>query len=179
MGILSKMIYGAPKHESTGLIASLTTSNIAFHMTGSRYFGNFSRNSDYDFFCQDTNDARKFVKELCGGYRVDIVAVPNSYLDYLTTTVFRVSECTPYIDIQMVMSVKMKLVARDTIKAMGLILPHGGQSAQNCWQLAIAAAVAGMTRESFNAELFPYSTRQPDKIRTLINVWEITHERNG
>jgi hypothetical protein len=90
-----------------------------FYLTGSRFFGNFTENSDWDYF---TDDERKFYEVITG-----LKASPIKYgdaFDYITKDVCRFNIGTAMIDIILVKDSNVKLRAQGFIKSMGIFDLH-------------------------------------------------------
>lgn len=73
------MIYGESM-QSDSALQYIATSRFMFYLTGSRYFGNVTPESDHDYFVQDSPQLRSelelngFVLE-CESYKSDIIMV--------------------------------------------------------------------------------------------------------
>jgi hypothetical protein len=88
----------------------MATSPIVFHLTGSRYFGNATAKSDWDFFTEYTENTQKFLANL-GFVRLAF----HGYNDELTAGVWR--HAAEQIDVQLVRDVPLKIKIQEMIYA--------------------------------------------------------------
>ena len=99
----------------------LKSSDFKFFLTGSRFFDTCTAHSDYDFFTQDTNDVRTFLKVLLFKEHHNY---NYSHLDLLTNTVLKLDPSIEFpvsIDIQLVSNASLKSEVQDTIKTFNLL----------------------------------------------------------
>ena len=55
------MAFAVQKHvENLSVFKMLRQSSYTFYLTGSRYFGNYTENSDWDFFADYNTIVREF-----------------------------------------------------------------------------------------------------------------------
>jgi hypothetical protein len=94
-------------------VVKMMESEHRFHLTGSRYFGNSTNQSDWDFFVQDSDGVRNWLD--ANGFKIN----KNSkyYSDGFCVDVYRLN-ITYYnwIDVQVVSDSVLKLKAQDLIK---------------------------------------------------------------
>lgn len=100
------MLHGLDRSGISKVRVWMAQSDHEFHLTGSRYFGFTKRDSDWDFFAQDTESARVALeangfKEL---YRTD-------YTDSELTRVYRHEG--EKIDVQLVKDVALKIEVQE------------------------------------------------------------------
>lgn len=84
-----------------------------FYLTGSRFFGNNTKSSDWDFFVQDSFDVRNWLA--INGFKIN----KNSkyYSDGFCIDVYRKHiQYSTWIDVQVVSDASLKLKAQDLIK---------------------------------------------------------------
>lgn len=116
-------------------IMKMMESEHNFHLTGSRFFGNSTNHSDWDFFIQDSPQVRNWLvannfkinknsKYYSDGFCVDV------YRYYITDT--------HWIDVQIVNDVSLKIKAQDLIKLT--VPPNALENkafARIVWRLAL------------------------------------------
>ena len=95
-------------HDS--ILNKLRMSSHKFFLTGSRFFGNVHEGSDWDFFAQDSQELRIFVRDL--GLHHDSEA--EEYFDSQCVKVYR--NFNERIDIQLVRDCKRKELAQEMIR---------------------------------------------------------------
>lgn len=93
-------------------LAMLATSPFQFHLTGSRYFGTATPNSDWDFFVLDENPLVRFLNESGFTY-----VSGHTYSDSNTAAVWKKDN----VHVQVVESVRLKLQAQAIIKSFNLL----------------------------------------------------------
>ena len=99
------------------VIASLSNDKQhTFHLTGSRFFGMETSDSDYDFFVQDSKDIHGLLLSM-GFQRLPC---PQSYKDSMTDVVYRRlffdDGMNGQIDVQVVKCTKIKGLAQEILK---------------------------------------------------------------
>jgi len=166
------MIKGLPAGHFMRVLQAIQDSKVEFYLTGSRFFGNATNASDYDFFCQDTDEARQFLDVLRqDGFQIEKISIENRYLDLITTDCYRVIQ-RPGIDISMVMSTRIKAIAREILLKTKVVLPR--HAAHDQWELALIAACGSMSRQVLNRELFPYTLTHSQKVNELMGLLRAT-----
>lgn len=105
-------------------------SDLNFHLTGSRYFGNSGPHSDYDYFVQD---GLGVMHELVNaGF---FHCMDESYCDKNTTFVFKKDD----VHIQLTKDVNKKIIAQRLILQSGLSDKLSKEDRKNLWNLVYAA----------------------------------------
>lgn len=90
------------------MIEALRKCPVPLHLTGSRYFGGFTEKSDYDFFCEDTEDNRATIASL-GKWTIEEMTLDSvTYKDVNCSEVW-IHYSIPNIHIQFVKNVDRKL----------------------------------------------------------------------
>lgn len=98
------------------VVNRLNGSCYEFHLTGSRFFGQVEKHSDWDFFVEHSDDVIIFLTEL--GFSANIMT--TAYLgdpevvEVMSVKDFHQGTCTR-IDIQLVKDVSLKLKAQDLL----------------------------------------------------------------
>jgi len=100
-------------------------------LTGSRYFGTFQQNSDWDFFTADTKTIRTWLDSR--GFKL---LPDNPYRDKVTIAVYRHFE--PQVDIQIVSSVSRKLKAQESLFPILSRERFTKGTARSLWDLALS-----------------------------------------
>jgi hypothetical protein len=62
--------------QTESVLLSTLLKREGMYLTGSRFFGNVSPGSDWDFFCQDSEDNRNTLKSL--GFKKQILSYPDT-----------------------------------------------------------------------------------------------------
>ncbi len=83
MAIHGKKLRQSARDE---VIAKMENSPIEFYLHGSQYSGHNREESDWDFFCEDGEEAMNFL--LANGFKI-IRDTTNKYTDCLTKSVMR------------------------------------------------------------------------------------------
>lgn len=128
----------------------MQNSSYKFHLTGSRFFGKATQVSDWDFFCENSQEIRNFLRDL--GFRElsktkrfgkDAVKVTSYEFAYVDQNVAEVWRHKLYqIDVQLQKDVGLKLTAQNILKE---ILPCVGLAKEQrfkLWNAAFRAARA-------------------------------------
>lgn len=100
-----------PISETQRLINILSASSFDFHLTGSRYFGNATIASDWDFYAQDSIAIREFLEQ--NGFRRE-AKYSSEYVDLNVARVY-VSKLAS-IDVQLQNNVNLKTAAQLILK---------------------------------------------------------------
>lgn len=121
------MLFGTDLGLS-GTLHRMNESQFEFHLTGSRFFGNYGLGSDYDFFVQfeqpftaDSLCDTTIVKELVKlGFRT---LMGSDYTDKLTVAVYRKpatkDECQ--IDVQLCLDAALKSQVQEVLRQTGAL----------------------------------------------------------
>lgn len=105
-------------------LQKMENSEFEFHLTGSRFFGNYTLHSDYDFFVQlpktklkDTSLANLLAD--CG-FKVLMGA---DYTDKLTAVVYRkpATKDEPQIDVQLCLDAELKCQVQENLRQTGAL----------------------------------------------------------
>lgn len=102
------MLIGMGKTNRIHILAKMESSSFDFHLTGSRAFGNFRSESDYDFFAENNSTLQTFLVNI--GFNL---LSASKYNDRHT---IRVYHHPTEIDVQIVKSVSQKLEAQIKLK---------------------------------------------------------------
>ncbi len=124
------MLYGYI--DPNAMLNELKISDIPFHLTGSRFFGVNTPESDWDFFTDYNEETEKFLREK--GFH----EIRNStrYSDSETVTVYRWHDtANNQIDIQLVRDIALKNQIQNILKNMGYTNPTTAM-----WNLAFKVA---------------------------------------
>lgn len=105
-------------------------SDLNFHLTGSRFFGNDGLNSDYDYFVQDGLGVQ--YELMRAGF---VHCMDESYCDKNTTYVFRKDD----VHIQLTKDVEKKIKAQRLIFASDLSDRLSKEDRKTLWNLVYAA----------------------------------------
>lgn len=104
----------------TCVLNVMNLSDHYFHETGSRHFGHASLQSDWDFFTEDSPEARKFLENL--GFK----EVPGGYLttrdqtdDPTIATVYHHPRAN--VHVQLIWDMDLKIKAQEVIEKNKLI----------------------------------------------------------
>lgn len=98
------------------VLDSLRHSTLSFYLTGSRYFGGATDGSDWDFFCQHSEEVRNFLCSI-GFYPLSEDAYSG---DMNIVEIYRYSSSEITVDVQMQKDLLKKKRAQDRIKKMGI-----------------------------------------------------------
>lgn len=115
-------IYGylvPQSHYDTGspLPDMADQSQVDFHATGSRYFGNFGVDSDWDFFAEDTPDAQEWLREKGFVKLTHPEMIRDNYdRDYLLSEVWEYTWRSFKVQVQLVSCYYTKKKAQEIIK---------------------------------------------------------------
>jgi len=100
-------------HHPNEVIKLLENSEFKFYLTGSRFFGGYTANSDYDYFAKATDPVRHYLSWL--GFDEDTISMDYFPADANTTAVFT-SPCKK-IQVQLQYDVEAKLRIQSIIKS--------------------------------------------------------------
>ena len=127
------MIKGVVLNETQQVLRALEDSPFEFYLTGSRFFGNFRQDSDYDFFV-DENIVPWLIEN--GFERLPT----HNYLDLLTVSVFQKGN----VHIQVVKDVVLKSRVQQLIKETipGIYFTFNKTNHSLLWNLVIKAATS-------------------------------------
>ena len=127
------MIKGVVLDETQQILRTLEDSPFEFYLTGSRFFGNFRQDSDYDFFVEE--NAIDWLRN-----NVFEKLPTHNYLDLLTISVFQKGN----VHIQVVKDVVLKSRAQQLIKETipGIYFTFNKTNHSLLWNLVIKAATS-------------------------------------
>lgn len=116
--------------EST-ILGALEKSVFKFYLTGSRFFGGFTPNSDWDYFVQDEPDVREYLNSL--GFHSD----PNQdLLGYDDSTIVSVWQLND-IHMQLVVNADFKFEVQTYLSRMTNMRAIPKTARKHLWNLAI------------------------------------------
>lgn len=121
------------------MLFELQNSDLDFYLTGSRFFNTNNKNSDYDFFVEDSPRVRQLLKNL-GFERLN----NSAYLDNNTIIVYRyISKnrdiwCPGHIDVQIVIDAVKKQCVQNIIKYNNFIMTSDKTYAKTVWNTLMA-----------------------------------------
>ncbi len=95
----------------------LISSRFVFTLTGSRFFGGYTANSDWDFFIQESGEVERFLSSI--GF---LPLSFTNYKDELTSKVYRHSQ--EKIDVQLVKNSVIKLRAQEILYNIQVSSPY-------------------------------------------------------
>jgi hypothetical protein len=116
------------------VLLKLDDSHFDFHLTGSRYFGGFSQNSDYDFFVRNSEEivafleSIGFVKEECSNYQASIGLLCD------TVAIYAHPFCR--IHIQLVTDTKLRSFIAHKLDSSMIMVNADKKTKSKIWQLA-------------------------------------------
>jgi len=93
-------------------IENLMKSEFTFYLTGSRFFGNVTEKSDWDFFVKDSPEVREFLESICFSYEYQ---GNSGYKDAFLTTVMY-SRIPRGIHVQLINEVELKVKVQNYLK---------------------------------------------------------------
>ena len=126
------------------MLFELQNSDLDFYLTGSRFFNTKNKNSDYDFFVEDSPRVRQLLKNL-GFERLN----NSAYLDDNTVVVYRyISKnrdiwCPGHIDVQIVIDAVKKQCVQNIIKYNNFIMTSDKTYAKTVWNTLMSIYDAG------------------------------------
>lgn len=129
------------KHHNidvSSILFKLQNSDLDFYLTGSRFFNTNNKNSDYDFFVEDTPGVRQFLKSL-GFEKLN----NSTYLDNNTIIVYRYMSRKNHIDIQIVVDAVKKQSVQNIMKYNDFILTGDKTYAKTVWNTLMSIYDAG------------------------------------
>lgn len=130
------MLTNLPNYQvnSIKVLTQLAESKLDFHLTGSRYFGNATQLSDWDFFCQDSKQVRNFLVSL--GFKVG--GQGTDYLDNQMAFVYRHPEAL--VDVQVVHEVLVKQIAQLLVDTKEIHRDKDLTTRNSAWNIAYKRA---------------------------------------
>jgi hypothetical protein len=127
-------------HE-VSIIGKMENSAFCFYLTGSRFFGDFSYASDWDYFVQSDEKVRKFLKEL--GFFPITMDGAEKYSDATIVDVFQAEDAYRTIQVQLVHNAILKNQAQDFLQTYGRLDIVPKESRKYLWNMAIFAVSSG------------------------------------
>ena len=106
--------YSESVSETYYVIQAFRESEFSFYLTGSRFFGNHTTDSDWDFFTKNALSVRRFLVDY--GFKEE----SSSYRDRVVAVVYKHIKLP--IHVQLVHDVNKKILAQHLIKGMGIPL---------------------------------------------------------
>jgi len=120
-------------------IRQFETSEFTFYLTGSRFFGGFSSNSDYDFFVQSNPEVVDFLKQ------IGFIREKDNYKDDPNIDSVYVCSCSPIsIHIQLVKLAEIKQLAQEIIYnnfELRQVLQYNKATADLVWNSVISSLI--------------------------------------
>lgn len=98
--------------QTESILLSTLFKSEGMHLTGSRFFGNVSPTSDWDFFCQDSEDNRNTLTSL--GFKKQFLCYPDP--DVNTNEVWRHTRYP--IHVQLEKDVNLKATVQQKIASL-------------------------------------------------------------
>ncbi len=105
-----------PHKDSSLILLGLANSTRNFYLTGSRFFGAYRTDSDYDFFVQDDISIGVYLTDW-GGFTP---IFSSQYKDSNTLSVYRFKDQKIQVDIQIVKDAALKQAIQTAFKARGI-----------------------------------------------------------
>jgi len=96
--------------QTVDIISALAHSSHIFYQTGSRYFGRNTNVSDFDFYTEDNNEVRAFLKDI--GFMKVSKHIIDRYVDENCSSVYTYKN----IDIQLTDDINLRIKANKAVK---------------------------------------------------------------
>jgi hypothetical protein len=129
------MIHGSAKRVMTTLDFIALVPGMTFYLTGSRFFGTETAESDYDYFAEDSEDNRKLLSHN------DFIVECETYVgDPIIAIVYKRDN----VHVQLVKDVRAKRWIQDKLLPVFMNLKPDKVQARLLWRAAIALYRGGM-----------------------------------
>ncbi len=117
-------------------LESLENSPFKFYLTGSRFFGNNRKSSDYDFFAVYCTDVEEFLQR--EGFRNISLVETNYFGTDGIKGLYRNSN----VDVQLVSDPELKARVQEVLKNSEQFMNAGKPNRKVMWSLALEFAVS-------------------------------------
>ena len=97
-------------------LCALEYSKFDFHLTGSRFFGTQTENSDFDFFVEYSTQVEEYLKEN------NFFGYNSGYEDTETMMVYNYQVGDTRIDVQLVKNASTKAMIQEVLKSHPLVV---------------------------------------------------------
>jgi hypothetical protein len=136
------MIFGERSTKTT--LDWIRQSPITFHLTGSRFFGTDTEESDWDFFTQDLPGTRTELHH--AGFKLDSESYPND-------TNFVAVYAKDNVHVQLVPDVRMKKCVQEQIRSLPKLWKLDKEECQQLWYIALKLYRNGMKNNTVEPTL--------------------------
>lgn len=113
----------------------MEATSFHFFLTGSRYFGNAQLNSDWDFFCLDSQDVRGWLESI--GFNRE--KYNQSYNDSNCLAVYYGRFEGDSVHVQLVKNESRKCWAQNLIKNLGLFNGQSKAEQKRIWDIVLVS----------------------------------------